>query len=94
MRENIRDFRKADSAMTQLSLSLPPALQRWVDGRLAEGRYADAGEYLRDLVRRDQEEDVRWVRAMLAEGEASGYLDATPEQIIADIIAELPARDG
>ncbi|TPG10393.1 type II toxin-antitoxin system ParD family antitoxin [Sphingomonas oligophenolica] len=80
--------------MTELSVSMPPALQNWVDARLSEGRYADAAEYLRDLIRRDQAEDVRWVRMMIAEGEASGYLDANPDDIIDEIIAELPAGDG
>ena len=81
-------------AMTSLSVSMPPALQNWVDLRIAEGEYADAADYLRDLVRRDQAEDIRWVRAMIAQGEASGYLDASPETIIEEIIAELPAPDG
>ncbi|MES2443163.1 MAG: type II toxin-antitoxin system ParD family antitoxin [Pseudomonadota bacterium] len=79
--------------MTQLSILMPPALQDWVDTRLAEGAYADAAEYLRDLVRRDQEaveDDRRWVRAMIEEGLASGVIDADPRDILKEIMAELP----
>ncbi|SEI56763.1 antitoxin ParD1/3/4 [Sphingobium sp. AP50] len=83
--------------MANLNISMPPALEQWVDIRLSQGRYADAADYLRDLVRRDQEqaeEDREWLKAMIAEGEASGILDDKPEDIIAQIIAEYPARDA
>ena len=79
--------------MTRLSILMPPALQDWVDARLAEGAYADAAEYLRDLVRRDQEaveDDRRWVRAMIEEGLASGVVDAEPEDVLKEIMARLP----
>ena len=85
-----------DPAMTELSKILPPDLENWIESRVAEGRYFDAGDYLRDLVRRDRAEiaDAAWVRAMIAEGEASGYLDANPEDIIEEIIAERRSRRG
>lgn len=79
--------------MTYLSVSMPPALQDWVDTRLAEGGYANAAEYLRDLVRRDQEAaeyDRRWVRAKVEEGLASGVVDAEPEDVLKEIMARLP----
>lgn len=79
--------------MTELSISVPPALERFVESRLAEGRYADAGDYLRDLIRRDQAEaddDATWVRARIAEGEASGYLEADARDVLKEIIAKLP----
>jgi antitoxin ParD1/3/4 len=83
--------------MAQLNISMPPALQSWVDARLSEGRYADAAEYLRDLVRRDQEQagdETAWLRAMIDEGLASGIIDKEPEEVIEDIIAERRARRG
>lgn len=79
--------------MTELSISVPPALERFVESRLAEGRYADAGDYLRDLIRRDQaevDEDATWVRARIAEGEASGYLEADARDVLKEIMAKLP----
>jgi antitoxin ParD1/3/4 len=82
--------------MTDLSFSLPDDLSGPLKTRLAEGRYADAGEYLCDLVRRDLAEaaDTAWVREMIEEGEASGYLDEEPSVIIEQIIAERRARRG
>jgi len=74
--------------MTDLSFSLPSALQSWIQQQIAEGRYADAGDYLRDLIRRDRAvaEDIARVRALIEEGEASGFLEDDPATIIEDII--------
>lgn len=76
---------------------MPPALQQWVDTRLAQGRYADADDYLRDLVRRDQEraeEDTLWLKTMIEEGLAAGIVDAEPEDLIEEIIAKYPTSNG
>jgi antitoxin ParD1/3/4 len=77
--------------MTELTISMPDALQEWVNARIAQGRYVDAGDYLRDLVRLDQQADDRlWLKAMIDEGLASGVLDQDPRDVIAGIIAEDP----
>jgi antitoxin ParD1/3/4 len=79
--------------MTELTISIPPALQSWMDARLAEGGYVDAADYLRDLVRQDQraaEDDRQWVQAMIEEGLASGVIDAEPEDVLKEIMARLP----
>nr|WP_295669566.1 type II toxin-antitoxin system ParD family antitoxin [Sphingomonas sp.] len=79
--------------MNQLSISMPPALQTWVDARLSEGTYADAADYLRDLVRRDQADasaNRQWFKAMIDEGLASGVLDGSPEHVLDEIMNEDP----
>jgi antitoxin ParD1/3/4 len=83
--------------MAQLNVSIPPALRSWIDHRVAEGRYSSPSDYVRDLVRRDQESepgDIEWVRKMVAEGLASGRLNRDPRDVIEDIIAEHPADRG
>jgi antitoxin ParD1/3/4 len=56
---------------------LPDPLRQFVDQRVKEGAYADTSEYLRDLVRRDQEaQAVKRLRELIGEGLASG--PATP----------------
>lgn len=80
--------------MAQLNLSLPPALKNWVDTKVAEGRYSSASDYLRDLVRRDQEAamtETEWLRGLVAEGLASGIVDEEPEAVIENIIARRKA---
>lgn len=81
--------------MAQINLSIPPALKDWVDSRVSEGRYSSASDYVRDLVRRDQEavmDDAAWLRGLVAEGLASGVIDKEPEDVLREIMAEHPAR--
>ncbi len=78
--------------MSELSKILPPDLESWIATRVAEGRFFDAGDYLRELVRRDRAEveDTAWVRAMIEEGEASGYLEEDARTVLKGIMAKLP----
>jgi antitoxin ParD1/3/4 len=83
--------------MSQLNVTLPPALRSWIDHRIAEGRYSSASDYVRDLVRRDQDEaeqETEWLRALIAEGLASGVSPEKPATIIDNIIARRKARSG
>lgn len=82
-----------DAAMADLSFSMPPGLKAWVDAQVALGRYVDAGDYLRDLVRRDQaaagdDEELSWLRARIAEGLTSPVIDRAAEDVLDDILAE------
>jgi antitoxin ParD1/3/4 len=74
----------------QINVSVPPALKDWIDQRLAEGRYSSASDYVRDLLRRDQErsDETKWVQAMIDEGMASETHGQDPRAVIDDIIAE------
>jgi antitoxin ParD1/3/4 len=84
-------------AMSQLNVTIPPALRSWVDFRVAEGRYSSASDLVRDLLRRDQEtaeEESEWLRGLIAEGLASGISEEKPETIIDNIIARRRARRG
>jgi antitoxin ParD1/3/4 len=78
--------------MAQMNISIPDKLKGWAEARVAEGRYASTSDYVRDLVRRDQEaeEARRRLQAAIDEGFASGVSDRSVE----DIIADLRKRDG
>ncbi len=83
--------------MNQISITVPDDLQHWVDQRIALGRYVDAGDYLRDLMRRDQahdDDESAWLREQITEGLASGIVDMEPEDVIEQIIAERHARSA
>lgn len=79
--------------MTELTISVPPALQQWIDERIALGLYSDATDYVRDLLRKDQA-DTFWLRARVEEGLASGIVDAEPEDVLDAIMAEDPDLRG
>lgn len=82
--------------MTDLSFSIPDDLARQLKSRLADGHYADAGEYVSALVRRDLEEaaDTAWVRAAVEEGLASGFIERDAREVLKEIGAERRARRG
>jgi antitoxin ParD1/3/4 len=83
--------------MSQLNVSIPPALKSWIDARVAEGRYSSASDYVRDLVRRDQEsapDETLWLRGLIEEGLASGVIDKPAKQVLREIMAEHPAPRG
>lgn len=82
--------------MTDFSFSFPPAMLSWLEQRIAQGDYVDVADYLRDLVRREQEQtkQTEWLREQIAEGLASGIIDKEPEDVIEEIIAARRARHG
>lgn len=41
--------------MTNMNVSLPEPMRDWIEGQIREGRYGNASEYVRELIRRDQE---------------------------------------
>ena len=56
-----------------MSFALPESMRLYIDERVAAGNYGNTSEYIRDLVRRDQEEQARKrLRDLIQEGMASG----------------------
>jgi antitoxin ParD1/3/4 len=56
-----------------MSFALPEAMRSYVNQRVASGQYGNASEYLRELIRRDQEEQARKrLRDWIEEGLMSG----------------------
>ena len=56
-----------------MSFALPEAMRSYVDQRVRSGQYGNTSEYLRELIRRDQEEQARKrLRELIEEGLNSG----------------------
>jgi antitoxin ParD1/3/4 len=68
--------------MTTMNISLPEALKRFVDEQVAGGRYGTSSEFVRDLIRREQ--DRERLRGLLLEG-----LESPAEPVDDDYFAEL-----
>jgi antitoxin ParD1/3/4 len=66
--------------MAQMNVSIPDKLKSWAESRVAEGRYSSTSDYVRDLVRRDQEaeEARRRLQAAIDEGRSSGIAAIDP----------------
>lgn len=56
-----------------LNFALPEAMRAYVDQRVKSGAYGNTSEYLRELIRRDQEEQAKtYFQSLIAEGLRSG----------------------
>jgi antitoxin ParD1/3/4 len=71
-----------------MSFALPEAMRDYIDERLVEGNYGNTSEYIRDLVRKDQQEQARnRLRALIEEGLASGPARPDTEADEAELLA-------
>lgn len=57
--------------MATLNVSLPDEMRFWIDQQVASGKFANASDYIRDLIRRNQTERET-IQLALIEGELSG----------------------
>lgn len=73
--------------MATMNISLPDAMREWIESQVASGQYANASDYVRDLVRHDQRERETLVLALI-EAEKSGI---SPKRV-GDIIKETKAK--
>jgi len=74
---------------TTMSFALPDELRRYIDDRVRSGEYGNTSEYLRELIRRDQQHVAeRRLRGLIADGLESG--DGRPAT--ADVIDEIRQR--
>lgn len=74
--------------MATLNISLPDDIRAVIEERVRAGIYRDVDSYIRGLITADLEirdsEASDELIAALEEGEASGWSDKTPRQIIAE----------
>jgi len=72
-----------------MSFALPEPLRDYIDERVRSGQYGNTSEYLRDLIRRDQQTHAaQRLRALIADGLESG----DPRAATDDVVAELRER--
>ncbi|HMB16305.1 MAG TPA: type II toxin-antitoxin system ParD family antitoxin [Pelovirga sp.] len=57
--------------MATMNVSLPDPMKNWVEECVKSGRYANASDYVRDLIRQDHMK-LEQLRQALVEGENSG----------------------
>jgi antitoxin ParD1/3/4 len=73
--------------MASLNISLPDTMRQWIDQQVASGDYANASDYIRDLLRHDQRQREA-LNIVLLEGEQSGISLRSVQDIITDLKAE------
>lgn len=74
---------KSHKARVAQNISIADKLKGWAEQRAAEGNCSNMSDYVRDLVRRDQEqvEKLRRLQAAIDEGLASGVSERSIEDI-------------
>ena len=77
------------------TITLTPQQDQWIKARIAGGGFTNDSEYIRDLIRRDQEQSAKYrtLEAAIREGLESGVSDRTVPDIMKDVEARLRA-DG
>ena len=60
--------------MATMNVSLPDPMKDWVEQQTRGGRYSNASDYVRDLIRRDQDRaaKIAHLQRMVTEGLESG----------------------
>ena len=74
--------------MATMNVSLPEPMKDWVEAQSRTGRYANASDYVRDLIRKDQDraEKVARMQQLVNEGLDSGEGSRTMDQLREDAI--------
>lgn len=64
--------------MATMNVSLPDPMKEWVEARAKTGRYSNASDYVRDLIRKDQDRQAALdeLQALVTEGMESGPAEA------------------
>lgn len=76
-----------------MSFALPESMREYIDARVRDGNYGNTSEYLRELIRRDQDQQAaKRLRELIADGLASGEGRPLTDEVIADLRAR--ALDG
>ncbi len=70
--------------MATMNISLPDQMREWVEAQAKSGRYGNASDYMRDLIRHDQEREAKiaHMQKLVDEAIASGVSELTFDQVI------------
>ncbi len=60
--------------MASMNISLPEQMREWVQAQIEAGKYASSSDYVRDLIRQDQErrDKIAALQRAIEEGMQSG----------------------
>ena len=81
--------------MATMNVSLPEQMKEWVEAQAKSGKYGNASDYVRDLIRHDQEraEQIAKFYELVDEGFASGISEMTAEEIFEEARRQSSGED-
>lgn len=70
--------------MATMNVSLPDPMKDWVEAQARTGRYSNASDYVRDLIRRDQERagKLAELQTLITDGLESGLSTRSMSDIL------------
>ncbi len=70
--------------MSTMNISVPDTMKIWVQSQIEKGVYANASDYIRDLIRQDQmrQEKLLAFQAAITKGLASGISDKSMDDVL------------
>jgi antitoxin ParD1/3/4 len=80
--------------MATMNVSLPDPMKDWVEAQSKTGRYSNASDYVRDLIRKDQErsDKVAAMQRFVDEGLASGLGERSKDALFDAARSRLKSR--
>ncbi len=81
--------------MVKKTYSITETLDQYVGQRIKSGEYATDSEYVRDLIRRDKEEnrEIAYIRSKLSKAEQSGFINQSMDEMLEEFKAEMQANE-
>lgn len=72
--------------MATMNVSLPEPMKEWVESQTKTGRYANTSDYVRDLIRKDQDraDKIAQMQRLVSEGLQSGDGSRTMDELRED----------
>ena len=82
--------------MATMNVSLPDPMKEWVEAQAETGRYANASDYVRDLIRRDQErsDKIAAMQRFVDDGLKSGVGKRSREALFAEAVKRVGTPRG
>lgn len=84
--------------MATMNVSLPASMKEWVEAQTETGRYANASDYVRDLIRRDQDRNdkIAAMQRFVDEGLKGGTGTRSSDALFSAAVkrAAAPRGDG
>jgi antitoxin ParD1/3/4 len=63
---------RANIIMATMNISLPEGMKAWVEEQAHSAFYSNSSDYIRDLIRRDQQNRLARFQSLVTEGVESG----------------------
>jgi antitoxin ParD1/3/4 len=85
-----------EAKMATMNVSLPDPMKDWVEAQARTGRYSNASDYVRDLIRKDQERTDKIVamQRFVDEGLNSGIGERSSDALFAAAEARVQSSPG